>query len=89
MENIIEKLSQIKDKNTWNNWTLEEKQQLLSIYLIISKKEAHIFNLIYNYHDCDTWEDIFRDYNVNYLKEKSVGVKIAIEGIMEEIISEK
>jgi hypothetical protein len=86
MENIIKKLSQLTNRNAWDNWTVEEKQQLLNIYFIISKKESHIFDLIFTYHGCDSWEDIFRDYDVQYLKDKADGVKIAIreiEGIEE------
>ena len=45
MENIIDKLTKIEDDNSWENWTLEEKKQLLDIYFIISKKETHIFDL--------------------------------------------
>jgi hypothetical protein len=47
MENIIEKLDKIEDNNSLENWTLEEKKKLLDLYLLISKKEIHIFNLIY------------------------------------------
>ncbi len=83
MENIIEKLKQITNKNAWDDWTVEEKQRLLDIYFIISKKESHIFDLIFTYHGCDSWEDIFRDYDVQYLKDKAEGVKIAIRGIEE------
>ena len=89
MENIIEKLKQIKDKNDWDKWSLEEKKQLLDIYYIISKKESHIFDLIYRYHGCDSWEDIFRDYDVNDLKDKAVGVKVAIKEIIEKINNDK
>jgi hypothetical protein len=90
MEFLIEKLDQIKDnKNNFNDWSLEEQKQLLDIYFIISKKESHIFKLIYKYHGCDSWEDIFRDYDVKYLEDKAVGVEIAIEGITEQINREK
>lgn len=44
-ENIIDKLTKIEDNNSWKNWTLQEKKQLLDIYFIISKKETHIFDL--------------------------------------------
>jgi hypothetical protein len=91
MENIIEKLKQIKDNDNKNkkdkafdNWTLEERQQLLELYFIISNKEPHIFDLIYEYHGCDSWEDIFRDYKISYLKDKAVGVEIAINEIKNE-----
>ncbi len=88
MENIINKLNQIKDedsKTTWNNWSLEEIKKLLEIYYIISKKESHIFNLIYQYHGCDSWEDIFRDYDEQNLEDKSTGIKIALDEINEQI----
>ena len=86
-ESIIDKLTKIEDNNSWKNWTLEEKKQILDIYFIISKKETHIFNLIYDYHGCDSWEDIFRDYDSMYLKNKTDGVEIAINEIVEQIKS--
>ena len=90
MENIIDKLNKIEDTNlTLDNWSLEEKKKLLDIYFIISKKETHIFDLIYNYHGCDSWESIFRDYNINYLENKTNGIEIAINEIDEELKSTK
>ena len=89
MENIIDKLTKIEDDNSWENWTLEEKKKLLDIYFKISQKETHIFDLIYNYHGCDSWEDIFRDYDTKYLEDKTIGVEIAINEIVEEIKSVK
>ena len=84
MESIIEKIKQIEDPNTaFDDWTLEEMKQLLEIYLILSKKETHIFKLIYKYHGCDSWEDIFRDYDINYLQSKTDGVEVAINEINE------
>lgn len=74
MENIIQK---VKD----NKLEKEEVKQLLELYLLISKNEHHIFDLIYRYHDCDSWEDIFRDYNRNYLDDKISGVKVALENL--------
>jgi hypothetical protein len=86
MENIIEKLDKINDDNiVLDTWSLEEKKQLLEIYLIISKKESQIFDLIYRYHGCDSWEDIFRDYNKTILDDKARGVEIAIDEINERI----
>jgi len=77
---ILNKFILLKeDKSGWDNWTLEEKKALLEIYLIISKKEKFIFKLIWDNHGCDSWEDIFRDYNKNYLIEKANGVEVAIE----------
>jgi hypothetical protein len=90
MENLIERLDKINDnKNPFNSWSLDEIKQLLDIYFIISKKETHIFKLIYSYHGCDSWEDIFRDYNINYLESKTNGVEVAIKEVMEQIDIEK
>ena len=89
MENIIDKLSKIEDDKPFNNWTLEEQKKLLDLYFIISKKETHIFNLIYKYHGCDSWEDIFRDYDSEYLEDKTIGVEIAIDEIVKKIESNK
>ena len=79
MENIIQKL---KKKNA--KLEKEEIKQLLELYLLISKNEHHIFDLIYRFHDCDSWEDIFRDYNKNYLKDKVRGIEIALENLNNE-----
>jgi hypothetical protein len=86
MENIIEKLKQIKpSKRAWADWSLEEVRALFEIYFVISKKEAQIFDLIYQYHGCDSWEDIFRDYNPRHLKDKADGVEVAINEITERM----
>lgn len=91
MENLLQKIIDIpdnlskRDKKVFDNWTLEEEKQLLEIYYILSKKENHIFNLIYKYHGCDSYEDIFRDYNMQFILDKAAGVKIAIDGIVDEI----
>jgi len=83
MEHIINKLNQNDTEFNWDDWTLEEKKKLLEIYYIISKKESSIFDLIYSYHGCDSWEDIFRDYDTTYLEDKTKGVEISIKEIIE------
>ena len=81
MENIIEKLSQIEDieSTPFRIWTMEERKQLLELYLLISKKESKIFQLIYNFNGSDCYEDIFRDYDIQYLEDKIDGVQDAID----------
>jgi hypothetical protein len=79
MESIIEKLKMTN--SDWLNWSLEEKKQLLELYLLISKKEHYIFKLIYDNHDCDSWEDIFRDFSMNYLDDKLSGVRVALDNL--------
>ena len=85
MESVLEKLKNmnVNDKNVWRGWTLDEKKKLLEVYFLISKKESHIYDLIYSYHGCDSWEDIFRDYSRSLLRDKAEGVEIAIEAIQE------
>ena len=84
MDHILNKLSQKENSfSNWKDWSMEEKKQLLELYLIISKKEEHIFDLIYQFHGCDSWEDIFRDYKSSYLQDKANGVQVAIDGITE------
>ena len=86
MDHIIDKLNKIEDEiHHWDEWSLEDKKKLLDIYFIISKKETHIFDLIYKYHGCDSYEDIFRDYSETYLNDKANGVEIAINEIVEQI----
>lgn len=91
MESILEKLKNINEneKNIWKGWTLQEKKQLLEIYYIFSKKERHIYDLIYSFHGCDSWEDIFRDYSRSLLRDKAEGVESAIEAIKRELESDE
>jgi hypothetical protein len=77
--NILKNLINIKIIKDFDTWSNEDKIKLLEIYLLISKKEKHIFDLIYRHHGCDSWEDIFRDYDVVYLNDKTTGVEIAIK----------
>jgi len=87
MEHIIDKLKQsfLVDLD---DLRLEDLKKLLEIYLIISEREAEIFDVIYRFHGCDSWEDIFRDYSNRYLEDKAEGVQIAIEGIQQKIEEE-
>lgn len=86
MQSIIQKLNQIREPTKdWDTWSLEEKKQLLKLYYIISKNEHKIFDMIYSHHSCDSWEDIFRDYDQSYLDDKTQGVRIAINYINAEI----
>lgn len=87
MESIIEKLEETD--NDFSSWTLQEKKQLLEFYYRISNNEYKIFDLIYRYHECDSWEDIFRDYDIRLLTDKTRGVKIAIDVIDERICESK
>ena len=86
MANIIDKLKQLEDKqNAWDDWSLAEQKELLDIYLVISKKENQIFDLIYDTHGCDSWERIFRDYSERYLENKAYGVEDAVQILAKRI----
>ncbi len=80
---ILAKLSTTSLKSS--TWTLEEHKQLLEMYLLLCKHESSIFKLIYGYHGCDSYEDIFRDYNKQLLKDKADGVQIAIDEINQRL----
>ena len=86
MDNLLEKLEHLDDdgKSLWGDWSVDEKRKLLEMYYIISKKESHIWDLIYSYHGCDSWEDIFRDYKKRYLRDKADGVKVALDELKEK-----
>ncbi len=85
MEQIIEKLNLIKnDENIYDNWNLNDIQMLLEIYYVICKKEHKLFDLVYNYHGDDFYEDIFRDYEINSINAKAEGVKEALEVVNDE-----
>lgn len=83
MEKIIEKLEKMDDTTKMNNWSLDEAQQLLQIYYLFTQKENHILDFIYRCHGADTYEDIFRDYDMQYLIDKQMGIKIALEELEE------
>ncbi len=90
-ENILNKLneSQNNDDYFFKNWNIVELKNLLDIYYIICKKEKYIYELIYSFHGCDSWEDIFRDYDENILNDKAIGVEIALKEIEEQITNKK
>lgn len=85
MIDIIEKLKKVRDANTLYDWSLEEQKELLELYYLFSKNEPHIFGLIYGYHGCDSYENIFRDYNLIDLEDKACGVKKALDKINSKI----
>ena len=92
MDHIIEKLQTLDDnvnKRSFKDWTLVEIKQLLDIYLLFSKKEPHLFKLIYSYHECDSWEDIFRDYDMQQIEDKVSGIQVAIQIVAEQIYREQ
>ena len=51
-------IEEIKD---YNNLSYEQRLKILNNELIKVKNEIEISKLIYSYHDCDSYEDLFRD----------------------------
>ena len=61
--------------------TDSEKLELLNKELMKVKHEIKISKLIYNYHECDSYEDLFRD-NLPMLKNKMDGILYAIRTLV-------
>ena len=60
------------------NLPLEETLELLKKEIIKIDHEINISKLIYSFHDCDSYEDLFRD-NIPALEDKRFGIEIAIK----------
>lgn len=57
-----------------------QKYDLLTTELNKVKHEINISKLVYQYHDSDCYEDLFRD-NIPILEEKYNGIKHALENL--------
>lgn len=66
----------------------DQKLKILKNELIKIKNEIEISKLIYTYHDCDSYEYLFRD-NIPLLKQKYKGILIAIENLKSYEIDEQ
>lgn len=81
IDSLIKKLNKIENGDDLFRWSLEDQKRLMEMYLAISQKEYYIFDLIYQLHGSDSYEDIFRDYSYRYLEDKAAGVKEALDCI--------
>ena len=85
METLLKKLDDLGNEDIiWRSWTMEEKKMLLELYSLVSRRENHIMSLIHRYRRSDKWEHIFRDYDRNYIHDKSDGVRDTIEYMNEK-----
>lgn len=87
-DDILKKLNNqsCTDHITWDkDWTKEEQKQLLKIYYLITKNETKLFDLVYSYHECDSYEDIFRDYDYADVIDKTDGVRTALKNAKRSI----
>lgn len=57
-----------------------QKYDLITTELIKVKHEINISKLVYQYHDSDCYEHLFRD-NIKLLQEKYDGIKYALENL--------
>lgn len=86
IDHILEKLERSKKYTyIWRDWTVEEKKKLLETYLVISEKEAEIFDLICLCTGSDTWDNIFRDYTSQDLHDKVDGIEYALAKLEENV----
>jgi hypothetical protein len=69
-----------KLRNIGDFYNNENEQELFTFrnFLFKVNNEINTSELVYSYHGCDSWEDIFRD-NVPELEEKARGIQIAID----------
>lgn len=60
--------------------SLEETKRIIQNELVRTKNEITTSNIIYRYHECDSYEDLFRD-NVPHLETKCDGIQISLDNI--------
>lgn len=89
MTDAVTILEKLRTSNCWDFWTPMEKKALLEIYYTICKKETNLLSLVFHYHPCDSYEDIFRDFDISYLKDKTRGVQVALNELIATIPKEK
>ena len=61
--------------------SIEETKRIIQNELVRTKNEITISNIIYRYHECDSYEDLFRD-NVPHLETKCDGIQISLDNMM-------
>ena len=72
----------------YKDLSYDQKLKILNNELIKVKNEIEISKLIYSYHECDSYEDLFRD-NIPLLEQKYEGILIAIENLKSYEIEEQ
>jgi hypothetical protein len=60
--------------------SIEERKRIIQNELVRTKNEITTSNIIYRFHDCDSYEDLFRD-NVPHLETKCNGIQISLDNI--------
>lgn len=78
-------LHKLLSANSLKHFSMHEKKILLEMYYIITKKESLLCNLVYAYHDCDSYESLFRDFDEYILEDKSNGIDIALKKIKQKL----
>ncbi len=63
-----------------NKLSLNEMERIIRNELIKTKNEITVSDIIYRYHNCDSYEEVFRD-NIPALKIKIDGIQISLDNI--------
>jgi hypothetical protein len=75
---ILTKLHYLEQKD-FTTWSESDKKSILDIYLLISKNESKLLDLVYSYHDDDSYQYICRDYDSHAIKLKVNSIEIALD----------
>ena len=71
---------QVSDRVVYAERTREDQRRLLEDEYIAVQHEIQISQLVNACHNCDDWDDIFKD-NIPRLKEKCRGIRLALEAL--------
>lgn len=71
-----------------HNITNEDALKILTNEFVKIQNEIYILQLIYRYHDDDSYENTI-NYNIPYLEEKKEGIRVAIKNLKYNLDSDK
>lgn len=63
-----------------NSLSVDEKIDILEKEIVKHKNDIAVSSIVYNSHECDSYEDLFRD-NVPRIKEICDGINVAIKNL--------
>ena len=72
--------SQVDNIINIHNITNEDALKILSNEFVKIQNEIYILQLIYRYHDDDSYENTFNN-KIPYLEEKKEGIRVAIKNL--------
>jgi hypothetical protein len=68
-----------------SKFSLEQKLIILENELVKIQHEIDVSNIVYDLHEDDTYEDLFRD-NIPLLDDKRAGILIAIKSLKNKML---